>query len=217
MKQHIIYFILAAGMGLFSTHSALSSQDATVTIRVHDVLDKPVGDAVVTLHPAQAAKAPKQRPQAIMVQRDMTFEPHVLAIPKGTEVWFPNEDDFRHHIYSFSQAKQFEVRLYGGDEEKRVTFNTAGIVALGCNIHDSMLAYIYVADTPYVRKSDDTGRVEFLTVSPGDYTVSIWHPRMERRTGSVSQTIKVDDKGAVEKTIAVALKREKKKSRKKRY
>lgn len=216
--KHIIYHIFIAVLtSIFAISLTAKADDTSVVIRVIDQSGNPVSDAVATLTSDGVMPALGNVSKAVMAQRNITFEPHILAIPKGTEVWFPNEDDFRHHIYSFSKAQQFEIRLYGGDEEKRITFDTAGIVALGCNIHDSMLAYIYVADTPYVRKANENGRIEFLSVIPGDYSVTVWHPRMKRDKSHTDTMITVSQGKAAKQEISLVLKRERKKTNKKRY
>jgi plastocyanin len=188
MKQNTPYLFITALMCLFAVSYTGIADDTSVIVQVFDQSGNPVPEAVVTLTSDDILPALDNLPKAVMAQRNITFEPHILAIPKGTEVWFPNEDDFRHHIYSFSKAKQFEIRLYGGDEEKWITFDTAGIIALGCNIHDSMLAYIYVADTPYVKKTDKNGQVEFSSVIPSEYSAMVWHPLM-KDDGSNTETL----------------------------
>lgn len=217
MKHIIPHLFIAALTSMFAISFTAKADDTSVIIRVIDQSGNSVPEAVVTLTSDGVMPALDNVSKAVMAQRNVTFEPHILAIPKGTEVWFPNEDDFRHHIYSFSKAQQFEIRLYGGDEEKRITFDTAGVVALGCNIHDSMLAYIYVADTPYVRKANENGRIEFLSVIPNDYSVTVWHPRMKNDKSDTGTMITVSQGKAAEQEISLILKRERKKTHKKRY
>ena len=102
------------------------------------------------------------------------------AAPVGGQVSFPNKDGVRHHVYSFSPAKRFELKLYGRDESRSVRFEKAGVVALGCNIHDSMVAFIKVVDTPYAAKSDASGNVVLRGVPEGAATVRVWHPYMRQ-------------------------------------
>ena len=103
-----------------------------------------------------------------MVQRNEAFNPFVLPVAVGTTVEFPNEDPFRHHVYSFSPAKQFELKLYCGDELQQVNFESPGVVALGCNIHDNILGYIYVVDTNLFGKTDQDGTVTISGMADGE-------------------------------------------------
>ena len=99
----------------------------------------------------------------------------MLAVHTGTAVSFPNSDNIRHHVYSFSPAKRFELRLYQA-RRRPVVFDKPGVVVLGCNIHDWMLGYVYITDDPFFAVSDDAGRLA-LDLPPGRYTASLWHPR----------------------------------------
>jgi hypothetical protein len=99
-------------------------------------------------------------------------------------VGFPNKDKVRHHVYSFSSAKTFELKLYGQQEERTVTFDKAGVVALGCNIHDSMIGYIYVADTPFAAKTNAAGEAMIRGLPAGAGTLTVWHPDMKARSAS---------------------------------
>ncbi|WP_341936739.1 methylamine utilization protein [Marinimicrobium sp. C2-29] len=118
------------------------------------------------------------RPEAVMDQRDRQFAPYVLAVRTNTLVRFPNSDDIRHHVYSFSPAKRFELRLYHGSTAEPVLFDQAGKVSLGCNIHDAMLGYIYVVDSQWYDVSDSDGRAVLADIPAGDYDLQIQHPRL---------------------------------------
>lgn len=133
-------------------------------------------DAVVALVPGTPVDY-SSLPTAIMDQHQNMFEPGVLAIRVNTQVRFPNRDDVRHHVYSFSPAKKFELRLYHGLTAEPVLFDKAGTVVLGCNIHDSMVAYIYVVETDYFAVANEQGRVR-INAPAGDYQLEIYHPRM---------------------------------------
>ena len=217
MKHNISHFLIALSLSIFTAHTGLIGDDGTVSIVINDSSGNPLPDAVVSLLPNETIPNAAPLPIATMAQRDTKFSPHILAVPVGTVVEFPNEDEFRHHIYSFSKAKPFEVRLYGGDEEKNIKFDTAGVVALGCNIHDSMLAYIYVADTPYVGKTDKNGRITFQTTATGTYSVTFWHERMKKIKNTNYPSLNVEANSKIEKTFSMTLKRKRMKSRKKRY
>lgn len=133
-------------------------------------------DAVVALVPSTPVDY-SSLPTAIMDQHQNMFVPGVLAIRVNTQVRFPNRDDVRHHVYSFSPAKKFELRLYHGLTAEPVLFDKAGTVVLGCNIHDSMVAYIYVVETDYFAVANEQGRVR-INAPAGDYQLEIYHPRM---------------------------------------
>jgi plastocyanin len=109
-----------------------------------------------------------------MAQEHITFVPHVLLVPVGAVVSFPNRDRVRHHVYSFSAAKRFELKLYGQEQSRTVVFDKPGVVALGCNIHDKMSAYVVVVDTSFAAQSDQGGRVVLKNVPDGPGVLTIW-------------------------------------------
>lgn len=150
---------------------------AEVQLSFESPQGQPVEFAVVALLPSQKLDY-RDRPTAVMDQSDQQFAPHVLAVRTNTLVHFPNSDNIRHHVYSFSPAKRFELRLYHGSTAEPVLFDQAGQVALGCNIHDSMLGYIYVVDSEWFAVSDAEGRLSIDQVPPGDYQLQIQHPRL---------------------------------------
>ncbi len=134
----------------------------------------PVADAVASLHASARTAAGAT---AVMDQRDSTFAPGVLPVQVGTSVSFPNSDLVQHQVYSFSTPKPFELPLYSGTPLAPVTFDRPGVVVVGCNIHDWMIGYIVVLDTPHFGKSGDDGVVR-LDVAPGRYTLRVWHSRL---------------------------------------
>ena len=100
----------------------------------------------------------------------------MLIVPVGGQIAFPNYDSFRHHVYSFSPAKRFELKLYAREQDRTVRFDRAGVVPLGCNIHDQMTAFVKVADTGLVAQSGATGRIIFPNVPAGPLIARLWHP-----------------------------------------
>ncbi|MES2185215.1 MAG: methylamine utilization protein [Pseudomonadota bacterium] len=152
---------------------------AGVVVQVTDARGAPLADAVVYALPA-AGKAPPAPAgaRAIIDQIDREFVPLVSVMQTGTAVSFPNKDDVEHDVYSFSPAKRFEIRLYSGVPSKPVLFDKPGLVTIGCNIHDSMVAYVIVVDTPYFAKTDKAGRAVLETLPPGAWRVSAWHHAM---------------------------------------
>src|SRR5260221_2230684 len=120
---------------------------AILVVEVRDVRGAPVPDAVVYAIP-EAKKLPAPS-RAVLDQKNRTFVPHILPIQTGTAVTFPNSDNVRHQVYSFSPAKKFQLPLYSGTPAAPVVFDKAGVVTIGCNIHDQMSAYLLVVDTPF--------------------------------------------------------------------
>ncbi|WP_062058415.1 methylamine utilization protein [Cellvibrio sp. OA-2007] len=152
---------------------ALSAQLLLTVTNQHGEV---IPNAVAALVPTQATDFTAV-PPAIMDQRDNMFVPGVLAIRVNTLVRFPNSDDVRHHVYSFSPAKKFELRLYHGMTAEPVLFDQPGTVVLGCNIHDSMVAYIYVVETNFFAQSDQQGNIQ-LNAPAGEYQLQMYHPQM---------------------------------------
>ncbi|MEX0300447.1 MAG: methylamine utilization protein [Kordiimonas sp.] len=165
-----------------------------LTVSVKDSKTEPIDRAVVTLLPLFGEPMPMvQTENAIMKQQNTMFQPFILPVRTGSSVSFPNLDEFRHHVYSFSKAKRLELRLYGKDESNEILFDQAGVVALGCNIHDNMLAYIYVTDDPYYMVADSEGVVAFDGLPDGLYKVSVWHPDQKSKREVFSREIEVAD------------------------
>ena len=179
---------------------------ADLTVMVKTAAGRPVKDVVVTVHPVEAAPSQAIRfPWPLqMDQRDLQFDPFVLVAPVGGQVTFPNRDGVRHHVYSFSPAKRFEIKLYGRDEARSVRFEKAGVVALGCNIHDSMVAFIKVVDTPYAAKSDSSGAVSFRGLPAGAAVVRVWHPYQRGPNNEVVRQLTLRD-GAPPEAFVVDL------------
>ena len=125
---------------------------ATIEVRGAGRRGSAVRDAVVYAVP-EGRPFPLPRKTAVMDQKNRMFIPHVLAVQTGTAVRFPNSDDIRHHVYSFSPAKPFQLPLYKGTPANPVVFDAPGVVTLGCNIHDQMSAFIVVVDTPYFERT----------------------------------------------------------------
>ena len=162
-------------LALFAALTMVSSAYASAfQAELVDAAGEPLGDAVITLR--GLADSPRAPLPVQMDQRNQQFQPHVLAVRTGTSVSFPNSDDIRHQVYSFSPAKRFELRLYQGTPSEPVLFDKPGLVVLGCNIHDWMLGYIYVTDDPWFAVSDENGRAAIAGLPAGRYAVTLWHP-----------------------------------------
>lgn len=147
---------------------------------VQDQHGSPLAGAVLeVLTPVGAKQVEAFLPSAIMDQQSKRFVPELLVIQTGQQVAFPNSDNIRHHVYSFSPAKPFELRLYSGQPEQPIAFPQQGVVVLGCNIHDAMVGYIYVAASSLVAQSDSEGRGEIPLPQAVDakVTLGVWHPQ----------------------------------------
>jgi plastocyanin len=151
-----------------------------------------VEEAVVTASasPAAAGSRPPAKP-AVMDQRGLAFVPRVLVVGIGSRVDFPNNDTVSHQVYSFSAAKRFQLPLYKGEVHPPVTFEQPGLVVLGCNIHDSMVGYIYVTDAPHFGTTDKTGSVRFEGLPEGEYTLAIWSPFIADPPASLIRKVQV--------------------------
>lgn len=165
---------------------------ATLSVRVVQHDGKPLAGAVVTVHSLDGAARPSAPVRAVMDQIDQTFTPDLLVIPVGSTVQFPNSDTTRHEVYSFSPAHPFQLPLYRGKPYPPEHFNKVGLVTLGCNIHDFMLAYIVVTDAAFYGRTDAAG-VWTASVPRGRYRIEVWHPRLAGRSANPSETVSVGD------------------------
>lgn len=148
-----------------------------VTLTVVDAAGAPVAEAVVYLEGGPASLDPVAA--AVIDQHDKAFVPQVTVVRTGAEVTFTNSDIVSHHVYSFARPNAFELPLYKGGTRPAVRLGHPGIVTLGCNIHDSMVGYIVVVDTPWFARADAKGVATLAGVVPGDYRVRVWSPRLD--------------------------------------
>ena len=171
---------------------AASAQNAEIAARVVDDQGRPVADAVVVAVPANGSLhiSTRLRPD-VVDQVDKEFIPKVQAVLVGTSMTFPNNDNVRHHVYSFSAAKRFELPLYAGVPADPVLFDKPGIVVLGCNIHDWMIGYVYVSESPYFAKTGKDGRATLTDLPPRAYVVRVWHPQMDIPEDATRKTVDV--------------------------
>ena len=147
----------------------------TLSITLLDQHNQPLSDAVVEIVHEITPPA-SQGVTASVAQQGLLFTPFVSAVQRGSLVEFPNKDKTRHHVYSFSDAKTFEIQLYSGKPEQPVLFDNAGIVVLGCNIHDYMQAYIYVGYSPLLAVTGADGKATFADLPAGKLQIKAWHP-----------------------------------------
>lgn len=171
-----------------------TSGAASLQVTVVDEQGRPVPDAVVFLDSVQASKAVRPMAQVDMAQQNKRFVPDVLLVTRGTPVAFPNRDTVRHHVYSFSPTKRFELKLYVGTPAQPVVFDQPGVAVLGCNIHDQMIARVVVVDTPYRAQADADGRVVLDNVPPDAYQLRLWHQRLPVGAAAQAQALSMTDK-----------------------
>lgn len=161
---------------------------ASVQATVRNAAGHAVRDAVVYAIPSSGPSEARGKTMAVE-QVDREFVPYVTVVQTGTTVTFPNRDPIMHHVYSFSPAKTFEIKLYTGKSPVEVVFGKPGAVTLGCNIHDWMIGYVFVVSTPHFGKSDATGVAAMREVPAGTYDVQVWHP--QQRGAAPAQRIAV--------------------------
>lgn len=166
-----------------------TSRAAPVEIAVVAANNQPLAGAAVSV---TVAGAPTRTDKAVsaMAQRDRSFQPGTLVVQTGTSVSFPNEDTVRHHVYSFSTINPFEIKLYVGTPARPVVFDKAGTAVLGCNIHDQMVGFIHVVDTPHFGVTDARGHVT-LDLPPGNHRLRAWHPDLGAESAGVEATATV--------------------------
>jgi len=204
VRRALVALALAAALALLVPNPAVTDPGGVEAI-VKDERGKPVADAVVSLT-AAGAPAPLPRAAAVMDQQNKEFVPFVLPVAVGTPVTFPNRDNIRHHVYSFSPAKRFELPLYIGTPAAPVVFDKPGSAVLGCNIHDWMVGHVYVLATPYFAKTSPEGRARIAEIAPGAYEARVWHPRLKTETERTTTPVTVAAGEPAEVAFAVALK-----------
>jgi len=158
-----------------------AARAATVDVAVSDAAGNPLADAVVMLEPVGAKLPVKPMVGAQIAQHDLRFSPQVSVVTVGTPVMFPNQDTVKHHVYSYSPAKTFQIKLYAGVPHTPIVFDKPGVAVLGCNIHDGMLAWVIVTETPLWARSAG-GHAKVLDVPPGSYQIHVWHSSLAETT-----------------------------------
>jgi plastocyanin len=161
----------AALLAVLCTQTSLAGM---VTVNVTSTSGGSAADTVIVFDPLDATP-PAGHGEAIIDQINKTFVPLVTVVRTGTVVTFPNSDPIRHQVDSFSPAKTFTLKLYAASPKTPITFDRAGLVVLGCNIHDTMVAFVGVVDTPYFAKTADSGTTA-LDLPAGRYRLRAWHP-----------------------------------------
>ncbi len=187
-----------AGLLMSAMAVTANAYELSVTVTL-DGSTEPVANAVVSVDSGRQGTPVS----AEIYQKDRAFHPHVLVVPVGSSVDFPNRDNTQHHVYSFSPAKTFNIELYADRPAAPIVFDKPGIVELGCNIHDHMQGFVVVTDTAATGQTDASGQVTLSIESPGTegspekVTLEIWHPRLPDNTRPVTREIEAGDKSAI--------------------
>ena len=177
--------------------AAAPGWSASLTAKVSDASGNPMADAVIYALPKSGTGIPARIPRPMAIeQKEREFVPYVTPVQTGTTVNFPNRDPLLHHVYSFSPAKSFEIKLYSGDAPRGILFDRPGTVTLGCNIHDWMIGYIHVVETPYFAKTGNDGKARISDIVAGDFEIRVWHPT--QRTETMQKPIKLDGRTSTE-------------------
>jgi len=176
------------------------AEGATLLIHVATADGHALPGAIVTARPLEGAARKAAPINAVMDQVNRAFAPDLLVVPVGSTVEFPNSDSVSHQIYSFSPAKRFQLPLYHGKPYPPVHFDQPGVVTLGCNIHDEMLAYLVVTDAPYFGRTDTSGAWS-AELPHGRYRVTLWHPRLRESESELTRELTVGDADRAELTV----------------
>lgn len=183
-RRHWLFVALLAAL-------AGAAGAASLQVQVQEPSGKALAEAVVFLESRDAKAASKPLQNAEIGQAARQFTPQVNVVTVGTSVTFPNRDTVRHHVYSFSPAKTFELKLYTGTLASPVVFDKPGIAVLGCNIHDNMAAWVVIVETPYYGRSGADGKLTLDNLPPGDYRLRIWHTRLPVGAPALDQAVSV--------------------------
>ncbi len=184
--------ILLLIANIFSIYYLLASvvNAAELHISVKNTQQHPVENAVVYVNEELSTLSTAT---SLIDQLDKEFIPYVTVIQKGTSINFPNNDNIRHQVYSFSKAKQFEIPLYSGNSKEPITFDKAGSIAMACNIHDWMSAYIYVVNTNKFVITNKDGKAILPDLPSGEHEILVWHPKLKGNVLDTVKKITVDD------------------------
>jgi plastocyanin len=190
--------LLLAVAGALATPLAASAAVLVISVQTPD--GHALAGAVVTVRPLDGLSRRQSPVHAVMDQVDRAFVPDLLVIPVGSTVEFPNSDATSHQIYSFSPAKRFQLPLYRGKPYPPTHFDQAGLVTLGCNIHDEMLAYLLVTDAPWFGRTEATGSWT-VEVPRGHYRVELWHPRARDEAAELTRELTVGEGDRADLTV----------------
>ena len=184
MRGAGIVALLAIGIGVGSIASA-GRVAGRISILEKDNTPTPdLSDAVLYLETTAPAgtgggAAAVARPVTVEIAiTDKTYAPHVVVVPLGSTVRFPNHDPFNHNVFSVSEPNSFDLGLYGRGEAKSYTFTHPGLVRVYCNVHPRMVAYVLVMENRYYAQPGNDGSFAIEDVPAGRYRLHVWHERI---------------------------------------
>ena len=175
---------------MFGMYSSHGGSDASVLVSPSPGAEGRLSErAVVYLESDDLNQGPYPLPAKTpsLDQKNLQFHPQVLPVMAGTKVEFPNRDNLFHNVFSYSQAKEFDLGRYPKDDSRSVTFDRPGVVRVYCDIHSHMSATILVLKHPYFTSPDDSGEYVLSRIPPGKYRIVLWYDRdiVERKTVEV--------------------------------
>ncbi len=184
-----------------------TSRAGDITVEVLNDKGEPVAGAVAYLLPNSAVQPAPSTQLTKIDQIEKAFVPRISAMQAGGSVNFPNFDNIRHHVYSFSPARKFEIPLYEGVPAESIQFPTPGIVALGCNIHDWMAGYVVVTETPWHAITGEDGKAVIKGVPAGTFNIETWHEKLRGKPTKTRQKVEVSASGTVTASFAIKQKK----------
>ena len=196
LKKYLSKKILIIIMLLYIPSQAFAGK-ITGTVKVRGL--RSPANILVYIVKAPAVKLDLSKTSFIMDQKNLTFEPHILPIPVGATIVFPNHDRVDHNVFSLSRTKKFNLGSYKPGESKTVLFDKPGIVELRCDVHAEMIAYIMVMKNHYFAVTDSKGRFEFPDpeflkkagisgvpdIQPGKYFIKTWHEKLKTKKQAI--------------------------------
>ncbi|WP_148040915.1 carboxypeptidase regulatory-like domain-containing protein [Montanilutibacter psychrotolerans] len=182
-------------LGILVLVGVTAAAAAELEVRVNDRRGGPVSDAVVTVVVRGVSPPTPNTPvrpasgsQRVVDQKALAFTPYVEVFRPGDEVVYSNSDRTRHHVYSFSPIKAFELVLAPGAKSAPLKLERSGVIAVGCNIHDGMINYLYISDAPWAARTDARGVVAFRGLPAGAFDVRVWQPRLPPKRPDLVQS-----------------------------
>jgi len=195
-------------LGLCFAWQSLAASAGNLSVSVKNDKGETVEDAVVYVSPPDRSIGTQTGSGDVMIdQKGKEFIPRMSAVHVGTKVHFPNSDNIRHHVYSFSAARTFEIPLYKGTPSNPITFDKPGVVVLGCNIHDWMSAYVFVTESPYFSVTDKEGKTKIGQLPAGSYKVEVWHPHMKGAPKPANHQVSLKNNDKAELAFVIKQKR----------
>jgi plastocyanin len=170
--------------------AVIAADAAELDVTVTDRYGRPVPNVAVFVQPDSNIRLPAPTKLAVMNLLDTQFVPQLLVVQVGTRGLFPNSDSVAHHVYSFSAPNNFVLPMFKGHMTPQVEFDDAGVVTIGCDLHDHMVGYILVVDSPAFGTTGPDGRTRLIADNPDGLSVSIWSPRIRPDDENLRQTVK---------------------------